>query len=276
MGAQRGAAGKTKSEAAERGVRLGEMRRVLSSWFVVVCAGACACSGAQPREAPVIVSVSDAGAPPPIRIGTRETADEEPPLAKAPSPADPIDPARDLRKSAASPRKAALLDTEMSALERLLAATPAGATDRPALLRRVAESASELGYARERDATGDPRAARARAIDAYETLLRDYPSYAQRDEADYYLGLERERAGDVSKARRAYYELIANSPQSKYVPLAYFAFGEMFYREGASDPSKLDLARQAYVEVTKYPAPANTVHDLAKERIDAIRRRAAP
>jgi hypothetical protein len=256
------------------------MRGVLSSWLVLASAGvfacAIACSGAQPREAPVIVAVSDAGAPPPIRIGTRETPDEEPPRAKASSPSDPIDPARDLRKSTASPRKAALLDTEMSALERLLAATPQGAADRPALLRRVAETASELGHARERDGTGDPRAARARAIAAYETLLRDYPSYPQRDEADYYLGLERERAGDLRNARRAYYELIANTPQSRYVPLAYFAFGEMFYREGASDPSKLDLARQAYLEVMKYPAPANTVHDLAKERVDAIRQRAAP
>jgi hypothetical protein len=34
------------------------------------------------------------------------------------------------------------------------------------------------------------------------------------------------------------------------VPYAYFAFGEMFFVEGAGDPSKYLLAQQAFTKVT--------------------------
>lgn len=73
------------------------------------------------------------------------------------------------------------------------------------------------------------------------------------DEPLYDDALRFERQGNGAQARRSYYELIAKHPNSPLVPYAYFAFGEMFLREAQADPSKLDLALQAYNEVAKYP-----------------------
>jgi TolA-binding protein len=87
--------------------------------------------------------------------------------------------------------------------------------------------------------------------------------------------LEHELAGDLRNARRAYYELIKTSPQSKLIPLAYFAFGEMFFTEAASDPSKDQLALQAYAEVLKYPPPSNVVYAEAQRRVSEVKARTA-
>ncbi|HEY2370705.1 MAG TPA: tetratricopeptide repeat protein [Polyangiaceae bacterium] len=157
-----------------------------------------------------------------------------------------VDDVRDLRHVVR--RSPALLRTETQALENLLAATAASSTDRPALLRRLAENYSDLRKQGEAGAS-------AKAIHHYSELVRTYPTYAQIDEAYYYLALEYELAGDLSNARRSYYELIKNSPSSKYVPYAYFAFGEIFFHEAKSDPSKWDLAKQSYTEVLKFPSP---------------------
>jgi TolA-binding protein len=157
-----------------------------------------------------------------------------------------VDDIRDLRRT--MHRSPALVVTETQALENLLAATAANAPDRPQLLRRLAENYAELRK-------GGQARASAKAIQHYSELVRTYPTYAQIDEAWYYLALEYELAGDMMNARRSYYELIKNSPSSKYVPYAYFAFGEMFFHEAKSDPTKWDLAKQAYTEVVKFPSP---------------------
>ena len=157
-----------------------------------------------------------------------------------------VDDIRDLRRT--RPRSPALVRTEVKALENLLAATAGNAPDRPILIRRIAESYAEL---RKQSEPG----AGAKAIHHYSELVRTYPSYAQIDEAYYYLGLEYELGGDLMNARKTYYELIRNAPASKYVPYAYFAFGEIFFREAKSDPTKLDLAKQAYIEVMKFQSP---------------------
>lgn len=71
------------------------------------------------------------------------------------------------------------------------------------------------------------------------------------------------RAGDLTNARRAYFDLIKDRPNSRFMPNAYVAFGEMFFEESARDPSKLDLAAQAYTEAIKYPPPGNEVYGYA-------------
>ena len=157
-----------------------------------------------------------------------------------------VDDVRDLRHM--QPRSPALLRTETKALESLLAQTATTATDRPALLRRLAESYSDLRKQSEPGAS-------AKAIQYYSDLVNAYPSYPQIDEVYYYLGLEYELAGELNDARKTYYELIKKEPASKYVPYAYFAFGEIFFHEAKSDPSKWDFAKQAYTEVMKFPSP---------------------
>jgi tetratricopeptide (TPR) repeat protein len=90
----------------------------------------------------------------------------------------------------------------------------------------------------------------------------------------YASALDLERRRELANARRAYFELIQRAPQSAYVPLAYFAFAELFAAELDGDPSRLDLTRQAYREVLKYPPPNNPVHTTALVRLGRIEMKA--
>lgn len=88
----------------------------------------------------------------------------------------------------------------------------------------------------------------------------------------YDTALAAERRGDLASARRAYFELVQRQPSSKLIPLAYLAFGEMFAAEAETDPAKWEIAKQAYLEVLKYPAPDNPVWVYAQlRRGDALR-----
>jgi len=158
---------------------------------------------------------------------------------------------RDPRASFLHHRIAALLDGEIQGLESLVASTPATSPDRAPLLRRLAEDYVELENARAMTAASS----RQKAMDGYTKLLNEYPSYAQLDEVQYYLGLEAERDGDVSNARRDYFMLIQQRPASPLVPLAYLAFADLFFDEAKGDPSKWELAAQAYMKVISYPPP---------------------
>ena len=198
---------------------------------------------------------------------------------------------RDERRNRLQARQRALLVTEIQGLERLFEGTSKNKPDRPQLARRLAEAYVELESAAFRDkvqaeikrdelkktnqaAAGQQQAqanqaenimkgARKKAIDYYTLIKTDYPNYGQLDEVLYYLAYEYEQANDLKNARAVYYELIKQAPQSKYIPNAYLAFGELFYNEAQGDPSKWDTAEKAYIEVTKYPAPANKVQGYA-------------
>jgi hypothetical protein len=159
-------------------------------------------------------------------------------------------PARDLRRFVVQPRPASTILPVLGALERLFASTPAGAPDRPVLARRLAESYVELSRA------GGPAHASAKAIGYYTLVAQTYPNDPQLDDVLYSLGLEYELAGDRANARRSYYELIQKAPQSRLVPYAYFAFGELFFEESTTDRAKIPLAAQAYKEVMKHSASA--------------------
>jgi tetratricopeptide (TPR) repeat protein len=187
-------------------------------------------------------------------------------------------PARDPRLALRPhPMSRAMLLAEIQGLEAMFATMATTAPDRPEVARRLAEDYAELARGEGASAAA---AAHKKALSYYELIARDHPQYAHIDEAYYYAGLEHELAGNTSAARRAYYELIKTSPTSKLIPLAYFAFGEMFFAEAEADPSqgdvKNDLAEQAYREVVKYPPPGNAVHAEAKRRlVETAARRAA-
>ena len=211
------------------------MQRAL---FFLVCL---ACGSSEPAPRHVEIEVAQ----PLPSVSATPSATPTTTVSMQVEPRD-VDDVRDLRR--VQPRSPALLHAETQALEKLLAATAANAPDRPALLRRIAEGYADLRKQGEGGAS-------AKAIQSYTELVKTYPTYAQVDEAFYYLGLEQELAGDLMNARKSYYELIKRSPSSKYVPYAYFAFGEMFFHEAKGDPSKWDLAKQAYTEVMKFPSP---------------------
>lgn len=75
----------------------------------------------------------------------------------------------------------------------------------------------------------------------------------------YATALEDERAGNLDGARRGYFQVISNQLASPFAPLSYLAFGELFAIEAERDPSKWELARQAYQESTKSFATTSSV-----------------
>ncbi|MDI1482159.1 hypothetical protein [Polyangium sp. y55x31] len=126
-------------------------------------------------------------------------------------------------------------------------------------------------------------AARQQAIKYYTLLKNGYPKWCQSsnaqdptkstgctDEVLYYLAYEYEQANQLDQARKVYFELIQNWPQSKFIPNAYLAFGELFFNEAQGDPSKWQLAEQSYQEVTKYPAPDNKVWGYAHYKLGYV------
>lgn len=75
---------------------------------------------------------------------------------------------------------------------------------------------------------------------------------------------------DLTAARKSYFELIKNFPSSPLMPYAYVAFADMFFDEARSDPSKLALAKQAYVEAIKVPPPSNEMYAYALHRAGIV------
>ncbi len=204
-------------------------------------------------------------------------------------------PPRDDRKSRLQARQRALLVTEIQGIERLFASTPRNAADRVTLGRRLAEAYVELEAAAFRDKTNAEierdnlkktnaaaagqkqtqanqsdqvmKSARNQAIKYYTLVKNDYPDYPQLDEVLYYLAYEYEQASDYKQARNVYYELKEKRPNSKYIPNVYLAFGELWFNEAQGDPSKWDLASQAYEQVIKFPPPTNKVFGYAWYKI---------
>jgi len=206
---------------------------------------------------------------------------------------------RDLRTTRLQARGRQLLITEISGLERLYKATPRQSPDRAQLVRRLAEGYVELESAASRDkikadidadeskksknkpkydaATKEASNAqqivvksRDNAIKYYTRMKKDYPTYSKIDEILYYLAYEYEQNKDLDHARAVYLELIEKAPNSPYIPNAYLAFGELFFVEAMGDPSKWELAAQAYKEVIKYKPPQNKVWGYAQYKLGYV------
>jgi tetratricopeptide (TPR) repeat protein len=225
-------------------------------------------------------------APPPAQLKKRDQQ------TKPNLPTEQMSAAqRDDRKSRLQSRAKALLVTEIQGLENLYQSTPANAPDRIQVTRRLAEDYVELETSAFREKTqaeidrdglkktnpaaagqkqsivlADTKimnAARAKAETFYNIIINEYPNYPQLDEVLYYLAYEYEQANENDKARKAYFRLIEMRPNSKYIPNAYLAFGELFFNEAQGDPSQWENAKQAYVKVIGYPPPDNKVYGYA-------------
>jgi TolA-binding protein len=217
-------------------------------------------------SAPARVRADDEGRPlviPPLPRASASTPVEEPSGEAAPF-GSAVLRARDPRIARRRPRSRALVLAETQDLERKLGGIPETAPERPAIHLHLAEAYAELAFS----ASG-PDAANARkdALRHYAAIAKDHPRSSQVDEALYYLGLTYEQNGDLMNARRAYYDVVAKTPQSKFIPFAYFAFGEMFFAEAVTDPSKNELALQAYQEVLKWDPAENPLFPEALLRI---------
>ena len=89
-------------------------------------------------------------------------------------------------------------------------------------------------------------------------------------EPEYRDGLSAEKGNDLNRARKSYFKLVQNYPQSDFIPAAYFAFGELFGAEAKQDPSKIALAEQSYNEVMKYPPPGNSLFAVTQYRMGQL------
>jgi tetratricopeptide (TPR) repeat protein len=228
------------------------------------------------RRIVLLALVACGGPAAPVVVDVRGTPTSEPPLVIPPAPpaaevipgkVEVIEPSaspRDPRFAARPPRSRALILSQAQALERRVASAP----DRAVAHRQLAELYSELAFTSD---GAEAARSRERAIEHYSAIKNDHPTYARIDEVFYYLALSHELSGHTTDARLNYYEVIKRFPATTpWVPLSYFAFGEMFFIEAAADPSKYDLALQAYNEALKYPPSTNTVYADALLRIGEI------
>jgi len=233
-------------------------------------------------------------APPP-----REKKAQKDQLSQRQAPDEMSAGQRDLRTTRLQARGRALLITEIQGLERLYKRTQRQSPDRAQLVRRLAEGYVELESAATRDkikadidaddakkaknkgkydaalkesATAGQIVVKSRdnAIKYYNRMKKDYPTYSKIDEILYYLAYEYEQNKDLDHARAVYLELIEKAPNSPYIPNAYLAFGELFFVEAMGDPSKWELAAQAYKEVIKFKPPQNKVYGYAQYKLGYV------
>lgn len=231
------------------------MRRLLVLGLV-----ACGAS-AGPREVPVLTIPPQPSAP---QVAV-PVARDSPSAPSAPRPPDvptcataPRDP-----RVRAAPIATASLVAEHAALARLFAGAREGTPDKSRAAVRLGDVEIELSRA-------DP-ARESLAGDAavhYELARRDGKG-ASYEAATYRLALDAECRGDLASARKLAFEIVSHAPGSTWVPHAYLLFGELFFAEGAKDPSKLDLARLAYLEVAKHRGDAG-ISAFVNERLRAL------
>jgi tetratricopeptide (TPR) repeat protein len=72
---------------------------------------------------------------------------------------------------------------------------------------------------------------------------------------------------DANAARKKLFEVIAKYPASEHTPVAYLFFGELFFHDAeAGDPTKYEIARQAYEKVLAYPVATTPAYAYAAYR----------
>ena len=91
---------------------------------------------------------------------------------------------------------------------------------------------------------------RQQAIDLYEKILTDYPSYPRNDEVLFNLAYNLYDTDKKKEAIARYWDLIRKYPDSKFVPDAYVQMGEHFFNS-----NDLERARKAYEKALAFNIP---------------------
>jgi tetratricopeptide (TPR) repeat protein len=209
------------------------------------------------------------------------------PDVSTPTPEVTIDATRPELRAPAEARSRALLLREIAVLERLVARTreedPRGADalfrlaetrlelhrmderairalDEPIAEARRADTAPRLRELIARQASAE-RAAEAvleAAIADLGRLAARYPQHPRMDEALFTLAHCLSALARQDLALEAYYRLIREHPESRFVPQAYLAFAEHYFRLG-----ELENARQFYERVLTIAPERNPVYGYA-------------
>lgn len=93
------------------------------------------------------------------------------------------------------------------------------------------------------------------SIELYESLLKNYPSYASNDAVLYQLSRAYEASGDIPKALAALDKLVSQYPQSRWVGEAQFRRGEILF-----SAKRYTDAAKAYAAVVKL-GPSTPFYD---------------
>jgi tetratricopeptide (TPR) repeat protein len=211
---------------------------------------------------------------------------EEAPLQKDASPPVGVSKQADLalmalllavdqRKSNWEPRSRAQLITVLQGLEQLNKRIPQDDPQLGELLRRLAETYSELrtkcvleaggaGVSAENRAALDriARAAHDNALKFFHRLIREQPGYPKLADARFDLALEVARFGSNQELQQALREVFVNHPTSPIAPVAHFVYAEVFRLNGQLAPATAE-----YRAILNYAAP-NPVLCLTRERLN--------
>jgi len=98
--------------------------------------------------------------------------------------------------------------------------------------------------------TGLSDGLRKNSLSLYTDLLRDYPAYARRDEVLFVKGYAEAEVSDGKSAVQTFRALVREYPHSRYVPDAWIALGEHYFR--AND---LEHARDAFTKARAFRLP---------------------
>jgi len=202
-------------------------------------------------------------------------------------PSVELDLATRLNRDELQARQWDLLVRESQLLQRLVQNTRTSDPRRPDVLLRLAETYFEMQVVKNREvrsfdeplyqARQSKNANRVRdlqrqqqqaqqeldryrqeGIRTYATLVQDHPQYNRMDEVLFSLAFALEEMREYDRARRVYYRLIRDYPQSKFVPHAWLAFAEYYFNEG-----EMREAIQFYEKVTQFPPAENPVYGYA-------------
>lgn len=93
----------------------------------------------------------------------------------------------------------------------------------------------------------EPKPDYSSALNYYKQILREYPDYERIDQVMYYLGYGLIMAGNEKEGASYFSRLIKGYPASKYLPDAYLAVAEYYFKNDL-----LFAARTNYNECLKY------------------------
>jgi tetratricopeptide (TPR) repeat protein len=94
------------------------------------------------------------------------------------------------------------------------------------------------------------------ARDQYKQIVQGHKNFERMDEVLYFLAQMLMEAGEEQAALKVYQRLIANHPNSKYMPDAYLAFGEYYFNSSKGKREQLEKALKAYEKAASYPESA--------------------
>lgn len=104
---------------------------------------------------------------------------------------------------------------------------------------------------------GESKQLSARAVESFQTLLKEFPKSDVADQASYFLGEAKISAGDLEGAIAAFDKLILEQPDSKFWPDAVFALGSC--HEEKADFAKALTNYDRFLEKAPQAKQANEV-----------------